>query len=97
VNLSWNNIYYSYEILVEDMSNEIVFEYIKPLYIDLINIFNPVVSNAWYEVLWEDINRIINEKYFEWIYWYLKNNYNFDFIDIKEKVILNEWYLFQRN
>ena len=94
VNYSWKNFYYSIEFYVEDLAIKEIFENIKEYYIDLINIFNPLISNSWFEILWEDIHRIKNEKYFEWIFWYLSDKYKINYIKMNECIKLNNGILF---
>ena len=96
VNISNGYVYYSYEFGIWKYINDL-FSCVKDKYIDLINIFKPKVSNCWFEVLWEDIYRIEREKYFEWLCWYIKKEYEyiFNFIDIERKIDVWDWYLFR--
>ncbi len=94
VHLCWKNIYYSYDFLVKNLNIPDLFENIRSFYIDLINIFNPLVSNAWFEVLWEDLYRIKKEQFFEWIFGYLSKWSDIDFLKIEKKIILDNGYLF---
>jgi hypothetical protein len=68
---------------------------ILPLYKELISIFQPKVSNGWFEVVRENADRIQKESFFEWIYWYLSNEYDFNrFIDFEEKIHFWGWFIF---
>lgn len=97
IHYSQNNIYYSYEFPVEDLINDTTFFSIKALYLDLIDIFQPIISNCWFVVLWEDAERIKKTQSFEWFCWYIQNELKFDFIIMKKIINYNNWILFLKN
>lgn len=94
INYSNWYIYYSYEFWVEYIDNKSLFILIKDLYSNLIKIFSPKVSNWWFSVVWENLDRIEKEKFFEWLFWYFAKEYTYDFINIDQKIDLKEWYIF---
>ncbi len=89
-------LYYSVSFLIEnaDMNDDELYNFLFPIYIKLIDIFNPVVSNAGFEILWEDSERIIDEHYFEWLFWYLRKDSWIDFIKYQNHTNLDNGVLF---
>lgn len=87
-------IYYSYSFYVEDETNKIIFASIKDLYTNLIKIFDPLISNAWFETVWQDIDWLKKHKWLDGLFGYLRNEYTFEFVKIQQKIQLDKWYLF---
>jgi len=95
VNYSNKQLYYSYEFPIEDLKIKEVFNKIINLYKNLIEIFNPIISNWWFWILRNNINEIKDSNYFEWILWYISNNYlNTSEIIWSNILKLNSWILF---
>jgi hypothetical protein len=95
VNFSNWKVYYSFEIndVFSDWFDNFFAE-ITPIYKELICIFEPRVSNFGEELLWEDIDRIKKDKYFEWIFGYLAYEYDFDFLKYEKRIDLDNGFLF---
>lgn len=89
------NIFYTYEFPVHDWNNKEVFYETKNTYIDLINIFQPHISNWWFEVIWQNISDIKERKIFEWLFWYISSDFLNQLSDIWDNFYkLNSWILF---
>lgn len=95
INYSNNQIYYSYEFPIEDLNTKEIFNNIIELYKNLIKIFNPIISNWWFWILWNNINEMKDSNYFEWIFWYISNDYLNTSEIIWDNIFkLNSWILF---
>lgn len=95
INYSNNQIYYSYEFPIEDLKTKEIFNNITELYKNLIKIFNPIISNWWFWILRNNINEVKDSNYFEWIFWYISNDYLNTSEIIWDNIFkLNSWILF---
>lgn len=95
INYSNDQIHYSYEFPIEDLKTKEIFNNITELYKNLIIIFNPIISNWWFWILRNNINEVKDSNYFEWIFWYISNDYLNTSEIIWDNIFkLNSWILF---
>lgn len=97
VRYSWKYIYYTVEFYDDSETFKESFSNFYQEYIDLINIIKPKISNWGRERLWEDEDRVIKEKYFEWIFWYFSNYYNTEFLILNDNTKkIDYWVIFYK-